>query len=164
MKIEKVDVHINGVVSHVLDSMNLQLQRADGVLHTDISASNDLVIGDELHLSNVFFNLVDNAIKYSKDAPDITVKTYNTQSHIVITVADKGMGMTKDQKEKIFDQFYRIPTGNVHNVKGFGLGLSYVHDIVKRLNGTTHVKSEKDKGTVFELTFPLKGARPDRDA
>ncbi|MBD1431903.1 HAMP domain-containing histidine kinase [Sphingobacterium sp. DN00404] len=164
LKIEKVDVHINAVVFGVLDSMNLQLQRANGVLHTDISAPKDLVIGDELHLSNVFFNLVDNAIKYSKDAPEITVKTYNAKDHIVITIADKGMGMTKDQKEKIFDQFYRIPTGNVHNVKGFGLGLSYVNDIVKRLNGRIQVKSEKDKGTVFELTFPLKGTALDREA
>jgi len=121
------------------------------------------VIGDELHLSNVFFNLVDNAIKYSKAAPEITVKTYNAKDHILVTIADKGMGMTKDQKEKIFDQFYRIPTGNVHNVKGFGLGLSYVNDIIKRLNGKIQVKSEKDKGTVFELTFPLKGASLDRE-
>ncbi len=164
LKIEKVDVHINAVVFGVLDSMNLQLQRANGILHTDISAPKDLVIGDELHLSNVFFNLVDNAIKYSKDAPEITVKTYNAKDHVVITIADKGMGMTKDQKEKIFDQFYRIPTGNVHNVKGFGLGLSYVNDIVKRLNGRIQVKSEKDKGTVFELTFPLKGTALDREA
>lgn len=164
LKIEKRDVYINSVVSVVLDSMHLQLQRAGGMLHTDMAAVDDLIIGDELHLSNVFFNLVDNAIKYSKNAPDITVKTYNTKQHITITIADKGMGMTKDQKEKIFDQFYRIPTGNVHNVKGFGLGLSYVNDIVKRLNGKIQVKSEKDKGTVFELTFPLKGATPDREA
>lgn len=164
LKIEKVDVHINAVVSGVLGSMNLQLQRAKGILHTDLSAPNDLVTGDELHLSNVFFNLVDNAIKYSKSAPEITVKTHNSRNNIVITIADKGMGMTKDQREKIFDQFYRIPTGNVHNVKGFGLGLSYVNDIVKRLNGKIQVKSEKDKGTVFELVFPLKGAAPDREA
>jgi len=164
LKIEKVDVQINSVVSGVLDSMNLQLQRANGVLHTDISATNDLVIGDELHLSNVFFNLVDNAIKYSKGAPEITVKTYNAKDHIVVTIADKGMGMTKDQKEKIFDQFYRIPTGNVHNVKGFGLGLIYVHDIVKRLNGKIVVKSEKDKGTYLELTIPLPGAALDAEA
>lgn len=108
-----------------------------------------------------FFNLVDNAIKYSSDKPEITVRTENVKNSIVITVADKGMGMTKDQKEKIFDQFYRIPTGNVHNVKGFGLGLSYVNDIVKRLNGKIQVKSEKEKGTVFELSFPLKNEKLD---
>lgn len=156
LKIEKVNVHINTLISGVLESMQLQLQKAEGTLTTDISAKKDIVIGDELHLANVFFNLVDNAIKYSPNSPDITVKTYNSKGQVIVTIADKGMGMTKDQKEKIFDQFYRIPTGNIHNVKGFGLGLSYVNDIVKRLNGKIYVKSEKDKGTIFELVFPLR--------
>ncbi|NGM62490.1 HAMP domain-containing histidine kinase [Sphingobacterium sp. SGG-5] len=156
LKIERVDVQINPLVEGVLDSMQLQLQKASGILHADLRAQYDLVIGDELHLSNVFFNLVDNAIKYSPNSPEITVTTFNHKGNIIISVADKGLGMTKDQQEKIFDQFYRIPTGNVHNVKGFGLGLSYVNDIVKRLDGTIQVKSEKDKGTVFEITLPLK--------
>jgi two-component system phosphate regulon sensor histidine kinase PhoR len=161
LKIERTDVSINALVEGVLDSMSLQLQKACGTLHTDISATEDIVIGDELHLSNVFFNLVDNAIKYSPDEPDITVKTYNTKGNIVISVADRGLGMTKDQQEKIFDQFYRIPTGNIHNVKGFGLGLSYVYDIVKRLEGRIQVRSEKDKGTVFEVALPLKKHKND---
>ena len=158
LKIEKEDVYINPLVENVLDSMNLQLTKVNGTLSTNLTALNDIVIGDELHLSNVFFNLVDNAIKYSPNSPEITVKTYNTKSSIVVSVSDKGMGMTKDQQEKIFDQFYRIPTGNIHNVKGFGLGLSYVNDIVKRLDGKIQVKSEKDKGTTFEVTLPLKNA------
>lgn len=156
LKIERADVPINALVEGVLDSMQLQLQKANGILHHDFTAKQDVVIGDELHLSNVFFNLVDNAIKYSPNAPEIAVKTYNTKGNIVISVADKGLGMTKDQQEKIFDQFYRIPTGNIHNVKGFGLGLSYVNDIVKRLDGKIQVRSEKDKGTVFEVILPLK--------
>ena len=156
LKIERTDVPINALVEGVLDSMQLQLQKANGILHTDLGARQDIVIGDELHLSNVFFNLVDNAIKYSPRAPEITVKTYNNKRNIVISVADRGLGMTKDQQEKIFDQFYRIPTGNIHNVKGFGLGLSYVNDIIKRLDGSIQVKSEKDKGTVFEVILPLK--------
>jgi two-component system phosphate regulon sensor histidine kinase PhoR len=117
------------------------------------------VIGDELHLSNVFFNLVDNAIKYSPDAPEILVRSHNSKENVIISISDKGMGMTKEQQEKIFDQFYRIPTGNLHNVKGFGLGLSYVHDIIKRLDGKIQVKSEKDKGTTFEITLPLKSKK-----
>ncbi|MBE8721762.1 sensor histidine kinase [Sphingobacterium pedocola] len=156
LKIERVDVEVNDLVSGVLDSMQLQLQKANGRINIDLSAEKDTVIGDELHLSNVMFNLVDNAIKYSLDAPEITVKTYNSKGNIIFTVADKGMGMTKEQQEKIFDQFYRIPTGNIHNVKGFGLGLSYVNDIIKRLDGRIEVKSEKDKGTQFEVTLPLK--------
>ena len=158
LKIERVNVHINSLANAVLESMRLQMDKAEGTLNIDIAADNDLVVGDELHLSNVMFNLVDNAIKYSKGKPEITFKTFNRGNNIVISVADKGMGMTKDQQEKIFDQFYRIPTGNIHNVKGFGLGLSYVNDIVKRLNGKITVKSEKDKGTQFEVTLPLKNA------
>jgi len=158
LKIERTNVHINSLANAVLESMRLQMDKADGTLNIDISAGNDLVVGDELHLSNVMFNLVDNAIKYSQEKPEITFKTFNRGNTIVISVADKGMGMTKDQQEKIFDQFYRIPTGNIHNVKGFGLGLSYVNDIIKRLNGKISVKSEKDKGTQFEVTLPLKDA------
>ncbi|MGM1428754.1 sensor histidine kinase [Sphingobacterium lactis] len=158
LKIERVNVHINTIAHAVLESMRLQLEKADGILNVNLEATNDLVIGDELHLSNVMFNLVDNAIKYAKDKPEITFRTFNRGNQIVISVADKGMGMTKDQAEKIFDQFYRIPTGNIHNVKGFGLGLSYVNDIIRRLNGKITVKSEKDKGTQFEVTLPLKNA------
>lgn len=156
LKIERVHVHINSITQNVLDSMRLQLEKADGQIEVDLAATQDLVIGDELHLSNVLFNLVDNAIKYSSEKPQITVKTFNKGGNVVVSVADRGMGMTKDQQEKIFDQFYRIPTGNIHNVKGFGLGLSYVNDIIKRLNGKISVKSEKDKGTQFEVTLPLK--------
>lgn len=156
LKIERTKLHLNELAEGVLDSMQLQLQKAGGVLHHEFKATKDLVIGDELHLSNVLFNLVDNAIKYSINKPDITVKTFNSKNNIVISISDKGMGMTKEQQEKIFDQFYRIPTGNIHNVKGFGLGLSYVNDIIKRLDGRIHVKSEKDKGTTFEVTLPLK--------
>ncbi len=156
LKIERTKVNINALVEDVLESMQLQLQKANGSLDMKLNATRDTVIGDELHLSNVFFNLVDNAIKYSVAKPAITIKSHNTKDAIIISVSDKGMGMTKEQQEKIFDQFYRIPTGNIHNVKGFGLGLSYVSDIIKRLDGKIQVKSEKDKGTTFEVTLPLK--------
>lgn len=155
LKMERTKVHVNDLANSVLESMQLQLQKAEGQFHIDLSAAKDVVIGDELHLSNVMFNLIDNAIKYSTETPDITVRTYNTKNTIVLSVADKGVGMSKDHQEKIFDQFYRIPTGNIHNVKGFGLGLSYVNNIIKILNGKITVKSEKDKGTQFEVTLPL---------
>lgn len=156
LKIERVNVHVNILAQDVLESMKLQLEKAEGELKVDLAATRDLVTGDELHLSNVLFNLVDNAIKYSNGKPHITIKTLNRGNNVVVSIADRGMGMTKDQQEKIFDQFYRIPTGNIHNVKGFGLGLSYVNDIIKRLNGKITVRSEKDKGTQFEVTLPLK--------
>ncbi|WP_257669460.1 sensor histidine kinase [Parapedobacter tibetensis] len=157
LKLQHHDVDINELAQVVVDSMELQLQKNGVHVAMDLDATQAVVVGDELHISNVLFNLVDNAIKYSKEHPEITIKTRNTNKHILITVADKGIGMSREQLSKIFDQFYRIPTGNRHDVKGFGLGLSYVHDIVKRLGGKVQVKSEKDKGTTFEIILPIKG-------
>src|SRR5690606_1987133 len=138
----------------VADSMALQFQKNEAAVNLDLSAQRSTVKGDELHLSNVIFNLLDNALKYSPLTPQINISTYNSGKNLIIKIADKGMGMNRDQLSKIFDQFYRIPTGNLHDVKGFGLGLNYVHNIVKSLNGTIKVKSEKDKGSEFEISLP----------
>lgn len=157
LKLEHQDVDMNDLAQAVVDSMELQLLKNDAQVDMHLDAAEAVVVGDELHLSNVLFNLIDNAIKYSKERPDITIRTKNVHRHIQITVADKGIGMSRDQLSRIFEQFYRIPTGNRHDVKGFGLGLSYVSDIVKRCGGKVQVKSEKDKGTTFEIMLPLKG-------
>lgn len=154
-KLEKKPVDVNEMVTIVLDSMALKLQKCDAKTTLHLDAENAYIIADELHFSNVLYNLVDNAIKYSNEAPDITISTFVKSGQVVIKVADKGIGMSRDQQSKIFEQFYRIPTGNVHNVKGFGLGLSYVNTIVKRLNGTISVKSEKERGSEFELKFSV---------
>lgn len=154
LKMEQQEVNMNDLVTAVIDSMDLQLKKRDAKVNLHIDASNGGVLGDELHLSNVLFNLIDNAIKYSKDVPEITIKTRNIGNSIHINIADKGIGMSRDQLSKIFDQFYRVYTGNLHDVKGFGLGLSYVQDIIKRMKGSVKVKSEKNKGTEFELTLP----------
>ncbi|MGJ1413354.1 sensor histidine kinase [Sphingobacterium multivorum] len=156
LKLDQVDVHINDLVSAVTDSMQLRMQNIGGKFSIDLAATKDIVVGDELHFSNVFYNLLDNAIKYSKGDLHVNINSKNVGDTIVITIADNGIGMSRDHLQKIFDQFYRIPTGNVHNVKGFGLGLSYVQDILRRLNGKITVKSEKDKGTTFEVILPIK--------
>lgn len=156
LKLEHQDVDMNDLVQAVVDSMELQLLKNEAQVHMHLDARDAVVVGDELHLSNVLFNLIDNAIKYSEERPDITIRTRNVHDHIQLTVTDKGIGMSRDQLSRIFDQFYRIPTGNRHDVKGFGLGLSYVSDIVKRCGGKVQVKSEKDKGTTFEVLLPLK--------
>jgi two-component system phosphate regulon sensor histidine kinase PhoR len=143
------------MVAVVVDSMELKLQKSNAIVHLNLDAENAIIKADELHFSNLLYNLIDNAIKYSKDVPEITISTSNKNGHVIIKVSDKGIGMSRDQQTKIFEQFYRIPTGNLHDVKGFGLGLSYVNTIVKRLNGTIGVKSEKDKGSEFELKFAV---------
>ncbi|MDA9555650.1 HAMP domain-containing histidine kinase [Pelobium sp.] len=155
LKLEQQQLNLNDLIANVIDSMSLQLQKKDAIVHLNLNAAKANVIGDELHLSNVIYNLVDNANKYSKEQPEITLTTENHHNHVVIKVTDKGIGMSRDQQKKIFEQFYRIPTGNLHDVKGFGLGLSYVSNMVKRMNGSISVKSEKDKGSEFEITFPL---------
>jgi len=153
LKLDIKQVDVNEMVTTVLDSMSLKLQKHNVIANLSLDAENAIIEADELHFSNVLYNLIDNAIKYSPDVPEITISTYNKNNEVVIKVADKGIGMNRDQQAKIFEQFYRIPTGNLHDVKGFGLGLSYVNTIVKRLNGTISVRSEKEKGSEFELKF-----------
>jgi two-component system phosphate regulon sensor histidine kinase PhoR len=153
LKLDIKQLDVNEMVTTVLDSMSLKLQKYNVIANLHLDAGEAVIEADELHFSNVLYNLIDNAIKYSPDAPEITISTFNRNNEVVIRVADKGIGMNRDQQTKIFEQFYRIPTGNLHDVKGFGLGLSYVNTIVKRLNGTISVRSEKEKGSEFELKF-----------
>jgi two-component system phosphate regulon sensor histidine kinase PhoR len=154
-KLDKKPLDVNEMIAVVVDSMELKLQKANAAIALQLDAENSIISADELHFSNVIYNLIDNAIKYSVNNPDITISTLNKNGQVVIKVADKGVGMSRDQQTKIFEQFYRIPTGNLHDVKGFGLGLSYVNTVVKRLNGIISVKSEKEKGSEFELKFQV---------
>ncbi len=151
LKLEYTEVNMNDLIVAVTDSMDLQLQKNQTKITMALHAEETIVRGDEFHLSNVIFNLIDNAIKYGKEDPEITISTYNSGKNIMILVKDNGIGMNRDQLSKIFEQFYRIPTGNLHDVKGFGLGLSYVSNIIKLMQGTIHVRSEKNKGSEFEI-------------
>jgi len=155
LRLETEPVDMNTLIAAVADSMTLQLQKKEATLVLNLYAANSIVNGDELHLSNVIFNLIDNANKYSIDAPQIEISTKNAGRKLIIEIEDKGIGMTKEQSKRAFDQFYRVPTGNLHDVKGFGLGLNYVMDIITQMNGNIQVRSEKDKGTVFEIIIPL---------
>lgn len=155
LKLDNTEVDVNELIIIVLDSMSLQLQKRNAIVNVQTNAEKSLVFGDELHLSNVIYNLIDNANKYSTDIPEITITTRNDHKSLFIEVSDKGIGMNKEDAKRIFDQFYRVPTGNLHDVKGFGLGLNYVQDIIKKLNGSIKVSSEKDKGTKFEIVLPL---------
>jgi len=155
LKLEDEEVDMNELIAAVADSMSLQLQKKEAELTLKLKAEQPVIRGDELHLSNVIYNLIDNANKYSVGAPKIILSTRNSGKNLIIEVEDKGIGMTKEQSKRAFDQFYRVPTGNLHDVKGFGLGLNYVLDIVTQMNGTIKVRSEKDKGTVFEIIIPI---------
>jgi len=147
-------VNVHDVIENVFNNIGLQIEQRGGELDLDFEADREIVEADELHLTNILTNLVDNAMKYSPDAPHITIQTRSLPDAISITVADEGLGMTKDQLSRIFEKFYRVPTGNRHDVKGFGLGLSYVKKMVEQHHGQIHVTSQPGQGSSFELVIP----------
>ena len=156
LKLKIVDLDVHEVVKQVLQNMKIQLEQRGGQFITDLKATETLVQADKIHLTNVVFNLVDNALKYTENIPVIKVGTRNENNGIVVFVEDNGIGISKENQKKIFDKLYRVPTGNIHNVKGFGLGLSYVKAIVEKHNGWITVRSEPDRGSRFELFIPHK--------
>ncbi|HYC28510.1 MAG TPA: ATP-binding protein, partial [Chitinophagaceae bacterium] len=139
----------------VLDNFELQLQSRGAKAEVQLNAAQDVIAGDEVHFTNLISNLIDNAIKYSKENLIIRVTTHSTNRHIVIRIEDNGIGMTKETQRRIFEKFYRAHTGNLHNVKGFGLGLSYVKTMVDAHNGKIRVDSTLGKGTCFTIELPL---------
>lgn len=146
------EVDVNELLQNVANNFSLKVDRMHGRIITKLQAQKAVVLADEMHLTNVFYNLMDNAVKYRKDDLILTVATYNTDDgRLCITVEDNGIGIAKEHQKHIFDQFYRVPTGNLHNVKGFGLGLAYVARVVKMHHGTIHVESELGIGTKFAI-------------
>lgn len=148
------ELHLNDVVKKMVDKYTLNLESSKGKIELDLSAQNDIIHGDEHHLSNVVLNLLDNAIKYAKAAPEITISTVDKKDGLSLTVKDNGIGISTEAQKYIFDKFYRVHTGDRHDVKGFGLGLSYVKTIVDKHGGVISVSSEINKGSKFNLTFP----------
>ena len=159
MKLNLVLMDINKILFSVTDNFKLQIGNSKGKIHTDLKAVSSSVMVDEIHFMNAISNLIDNAIKYSKGQPDITISTRNTRNGIIIVVEDKGIGISKDDLKRIFDKFYRVHSGNVHNVKGFGLGLSYVKKVIEEHNGTIRAESHLNKGTKFTLFIPQNGRK-----
>ncbi len=154
LKLKLREFDVNKMVETVTANFELRVNNKNGNLKTEILATNAFIKGDEVHITNVIFNLLDNAMKYSKEVPEIKVTTENRKDKILISVQDNGIGISREHQAQIFDRFYRVPTGNVHDVKGFGLGLSYVKKIVDLHNGTIKVESALNKGTKFKLYFP----------
>lgn len=151
-------VHIHEIIKDVVDNFTLQLEDRKGIVEMDLKASNDLINADEVHLSNLVNNMVDNALKYSKEntPPVVKLSTQSNGKKFWLRIEDNGIGMTRDTLKKIFERFYRAHTGNIHNVKGFGLGLSYVKTMVEAHEGDIKAESTLGKGSTFTIDFPLK--------
>ncbi|MEJ5316509.1 MAG: HAMP domain-containing sensor histidine kinase [Tenuifilum sp.] len=155
LKIKEVDVH--DVIKKVTNNFALQLNSQDGIIIHEFNAKSPIVKADEVHITNVINNLLDNATKYRNGNPVINIITKDVSNGIVVAVKDNGIGISRDNLKKIFDQFYRVPSGNIHNVKGFGLGLSYVKKIVEAHGGKIWVESKLGEGSTFSFFMPWSG-------
>lgn len=157
LKLEQQNVNLHEIISKVSENFEIQISKRGGEMHLNLSAIQSEVIGDRVHLSNVFYNLLDNANKYSPEKPHITISTKEKGDLLIIQVKDQGMGISKENQKRIFEKFYRVSTGNLHDVKGFGLGLNYVKRIVELHQGSIDLKSQKGKGTTITLKFNKHG-------
>ncbi|RYF63160.1 MAG: HAMP domain-containing histidine kinase, partial [Cytophagaceae bacterium] len=162
IKLNISPVNVHDVIEKVLNNLSLQIEQRGGEVDLHFDADREVVEADELHLTNIVYNLLDNALKYSPESPHITISTRSlpegtaTNGGVSIIVSDQGLGMSKEQTSRIFEKFYRVPTGNRHDVKGFGLGLSYVKKMVEEHHGQILVESQPGKGSTFEVILPYK--------
>lgn len=153
-KLKKQLLSIHQIVEDVVERMSVRIRENRGAILLNLEADEDEFGIDKVHFTNAINNLIDNAIKYSKDDPEIEVSTRNAYNGIIIEVSDNGVGISKENQMKIFDKLYRVPTGNLHDVKGFGLGLSYVKSIAEKHGGHIKVKSALGKGSTFSIYIP----------
>jgi two-component system phosphate regulon sensor histidine kinase PhoR len=157
IKLNLTNIDAHQAINKVSDNLALQVQEKGGTLQLRLNAHDHIIQADDVHFSNIIFNLLDNALKYSDKAPYIEVETMNTHAGtFAIKIKDNGIGMDKETQSRIFERFFRAHTGNLHNVKGFGLGLSYVKAIVEAHEGKIKVESIPGKGSTFTVTFLLK--------
>ncbi|MEM6394810.1 MAG: HAMP domain-containing sensor histidine kinase [Bacteroidota bacterium] len=156
LKISLVD--INEVVESAATNISLQVEPKGGTVRTLLEADNAIVEGDQTHLVSVINNLLDNANKYTPEKPKIVVETKQHKNGVLVSVSDNGIGMNKETRKRIFDPFYRVFNGNRHDVKGFGLGLAYVKNIIEQHGGTIKVKSAPERGSKFTIFLPTRQA------
>lgn len=147
-------VHLEKVIQSVLDSMKLVFEKNEAIVNFGKEGDDFTVNGDEDHLTGVIYNLLDNALKYVEKIPLINVQLKTLANEIEIRIQDNGMGIPNEYQKKVFDKFFRVPTGNVHDTKGYGLGLSYVKQVVSAHHGTIAIDSDKDKGSIFTIRIP----------
>jgi len=156
LKLENEPIDIHQLIIDSVKSFELLVKQQEGVITTYFNATDFIFYGDKIHISNALYNLIDNAIKYSPEKPEISISTSPYKDGIEISVRDNGIGISDEAHKQIFEKFYREPTGNVHNIKGFGLGLNYVKTIVEAYNGTVRLVIKKGEGSTFIIKLPLK--------
>jgi two-component system phosphate regulon sensor histidine kinase PhoR len=152
LRIQETDIH--EIITRAVNNIRLQAEKKHGEVVAELNASNPVIETDEIHFYNIINNLLDNALKYTTENPLIIVKTEDSGSGVKISVEDNGIGISKEEQHRIFDKFYRVSSGDIHNVKGFGLGLSYVKALVLAFGGSLKLNSEVGKGSTFEIFLP----------
>jgi len=157
-KINPREIDLHKIMLKLSDSFKLSVTDRNGTFETLFKATESIIIADRVHVINMISSLLDNAIKYSPEKPEIQIITKNYKKGIMVCVLDKGMGISQEHQRQIFKKLYRVPTGNLHDVKGFGIGLYYTKTMIEAHGGTISVKSELGKGSRFELYFPFKSA------
>lgn len=148
-------IHLTETIAKIVQSFDMKLAETKGKIEFDAGAKNDLIHADKVHFENTIYTLIDNALKYNDKIPFIRIATSRDNKHLHLSVADNGIGIPKKYRRKIFEKFFRVPTGDIHNVKGFGLGLSYVKMVAKAHKWKLHVNSELNKGSIFTIIFPV---------
>ena len=158
---KKRELDVNDLLTGVVNTFALKVEKNDGTIVTHLDATRSLVLADEMHITNVVFNLLDNAVKYKR--PDetlrLTVRTWNDRDKFCLSIQDNGIGIKKENLKRVFDRFYRVHTGNLHDVKGFGLGLAYVKKVVQDHDGSIRAESELGVGTKFIIVLPLLNSK-----
>jgi len=152
--LQKTELNFHQLIRDALKSISIQIENKQGSLKLNLDAEKQVITGDKIHLTNTLCNLIDNAVKYSMEKPELCIQTSNSDRHLIVMISDKGIGIEKKYQKKVFDKFFRVSTGDVHDVKGFGLGLAYIKKIIELHGGTIELQSKKGKGTTFKLILP----------
>lgn len=155
-KLEKKQLDLHELISKVARNFELVINEREGELRLHLDAARHVIVADETHLNNIIYNLLDNAVKYTDKKPEVTVSTADSEKGIVLTIKDNGIGMGEDVQKFVFDKFYRAESGNLHNVKGFGLGLSYVKSVIDAHRGRIRLNSKRNRGSEFSIFLPAK--------